>query len=521
MSLVLQYNFSSSNISNNTIYDSITKTYDATMINNPIPNSAGPNSCTPSMQFSSSNSQYININSTVTGTNGLSYACWFKADPSNGNFARIFDFATGEDNSNIIMFIYGGAIGLAVFSGTATLYEPFNSTAFINNNIWTHIVWTLTNPTGWNIYVNGVLYTQYSTAPYPPAMTRTNNYIARSNWSADPYFTGSIADFRVYDGVITQSTVTSIYGQACVPLNLYPLINGQNNLYTPIYCNNLVPTNDNFITCQNCNFGGATVTNTSTQSGEQNCLNTCHTNNMCTSYSYDSSQSSNNCTQYSSRPSQLLGGVNNVNSGYTLNFTKDYNSLSTDQQETVKAKCASQYLNNTFLQNNDIDIGSCLTVDNSTTPSNFNVDAQCLFNIYQTNNLNPPVVNTSTYDNNSLYTDPTTDSTIDNYGYSYDDYLTLQIQKSNLSNNLEKEWMTKESNKSYQQTLENQNNILKTSYTNSIKSIANNDIIYDKNIVNIIENFNNNNNTNKNNFLMLLFIFILVIFLYYILRKIK
>jgi hypothetical protein len=539
MSLVFQYNFSSSNISNNTVYDNVTETYDATMINNPIPNSTGPNPCTPAMQFSSSNSQYLTLPSTETNTNGMSFAFWYYADSSNNNtWSRIFDFSNGSNSNNILIGFSGGGIGLSVYLGSSTPFQPTNIISNICFNQWNHIAWTLSYPEGWNLYVNGSLYTQYSNGTYPNSVTRSLCYLGKSAWN-NPYLNGSIADFRFYNGVITGSTVSSIYESPnCTPLNLYPLINGDNNLYNPIYCTNLVPTNNNFITCQNCNFGDGIVTNTSTQSGEQNCLNACSSNDMCTSYSYDSSQSSNNCTQYSSFPTEMLGGVNNVNSGYSLNFGNDYNDLSSSKQGNVQSRCASQFLNNLFVNNNNVDFGSCVTTSNSSGITNFNVDPQCLFNIYETNDLNPTIINNATYNTNTQYTSPQSDTIIDNYQYKYDDYITEQIQKSNLSNKLEKEWLLKDSNKTYQQTLNQQNNTLKTDYINSIKDILDNDLTYNKNIdnavsdgistnylslsaSNAIEGFENQNKRQGKiqKFLILFFILILIIFLFYIFKK--
>jgi len=530
MSLVLQYNFSSSNVSNNTILNNISGIYDATMINNPIQNSPGPNECTPSMEFNGVYSQYITLPATQTTDNGMSFAFWYYADSSNNNtWSRIFDFSNGSDSDNILAGFSGGGFGFGLYlgEGQSAAFQPVGLMANGCFGQWNHVVWTISYPQGWTFYFNGVLYTEYSSGPYPYSITRSMCYLGKSPWD-NPYFTGSIADFRFYDSTITQSTVTSIYqAKNCIPLNLYPLINDVNDLYNPIYCTNLVPTNNNFITCQNCNFGSGNVTNTSTQSGEQNCLNACNSDKMCTSYSYNLSESTNNCTQYSSFPTEIIAGVSNINSGYSLNFGYDYNSLSASQQENVQTKCANQYLNNTFLQNNNIDMESCITVDNSTNPTNFNVDPQCLFNVYKTHNLNPTVINTSTYNDLPSYLNPTTDSTINNYEYNYDNYIIGQIQKSNLSNKLEKKWSEKSSNKEFEQTLYNQNEALNQDYLDSIQGAIKKDMKYVKNVVDtisnnfdMIESFNNDNKK-KSNVLMLIFIIMLVIFLYYILRKIK
>jgi hypothetical protein len=466
----------------------------------------------------------------ITNSATMSIAFWINISTTNTNWRNIFHVSNQNidccDSGNRLpaMWICPGNTQLYVRHSTSTNGDDGPGCSSyqvpLNTNVFITVVF---NSTTMVLYANAISQQTYTySSPLISADSTASFYMA------DPWYSYGgfqIKNFTFYNSVFSSSDVINLYneesGADLPPLNLYPLINGTNDLYNPIYCNNLVPTNTNFITCENCNFGSGTVTNTSTQSGEQNCLNACDSNDMCTSYTYDLSESSNNCIQYSSFPSEILGGVNNVNSGYSLNFGYDYNSLSSSQQENVQTKCANQYLNNTFLQNNNIDLESCLTVENNSGTTNFNVDPQCLFNIYETNDLNPTVVNNATYTVNSDYTSPQSDTIIDNYEYDYDNYMTQQIQKSNLSNNLEPGWMLKDSNKTYQQNLNQQNNTLKTDYVNSLQDIKKNELTYVNNVRNtIIENFNNDSKK-KNNVLMLIFIFILVIFMYYILRKIK
>jgi hypothetical protein len=87
---------------------------------------------------------------------------------------------------------------------------------------WFHFTWTLTNPFGWNIYINGVLLATFSQAPYPAQVLRENMYIGRycpnnpvfGSGQTIMFMDGSIADFRIYDSVLTQNDVTSIFTQS-------------------------------------------------------------------------------------------------------------------------------------------------------------------------------------------------------------------------------------------------------------------------------------------------------------------
>jgi hypothetical protein len=59
--------------------------------------------------------------------------------------------------------------------------------------------------------MNGVQKTLGDSNLYPANVARFNNYIGRSNWSSDPYFTGNIDDFRVYKRVLTPTEVSTLY----------------------------------------------------------------------------------------------------------------------------------------------------------------------------------------------------------------------------------------------------------------------------------------------------------------------
>ena len=169
------------------------------------------------MDLVASNYQYATLPSFVSGTNGLSFSCWFKADSSNNSYSRIFDFGNGNPNNNIMIAfpsnqnLYFAVYNGTTWSGNVTLTNLQN----ISNNTLNYLVWTMSpnSPYTWTIYINGQSQTLPSNRvfAYPNSILRTSNYIGKSNWNNDPYFKGSIADFRVYKRVISQDEVTAIY----------------------------------------------------------------------------------------------------------------------------------------------------------------------------------------------------------------------------------------------------------------------------------------------------------------------
>jgi hypothetical protein len=95
---------------------------------------------------------------------------------------------------------------------------------------------------------------------YPTSIIRTTCYLGKSNWSGDSYYNGYIDDFRIYDGVLSQSEVNNLYSNT-TPLStsnyklnssdLLTIFNDRsNNRKNPLINNYLIQNyfelNDNF-----------------------------------------------------------------------------------------------------------------------------------------------------------------------------------------------------------------------------------------------------------------------------------
>jgi hypothetical protein len=366
----------------------------------------------------------------------------------------------------------------------------------------------------------------------------------------------------MYTGVLNQSDIQSIYGgdESASSQSTGDIIlnTGFNELYNQIFCD-LFTTNNGFNQCQNCNFGSdQTVNNTSTQQSEQDCLTACNNNHYCTSYLYDTNRTNNNCTQYNSFPDQIMNGVNGMNAGYSLTkFGYDYNNLSGSQQTNVQTKCFSQYLNNQFTPNLQLDTSSCLTVNttqattslqasnvphsdcknsnqqwsenmytdgtlgdcyvtNGENSTYLQTDPKCIYDLYQNNGLNPKVVIDDVFNNNPAYNlSSQGDPVISKYESTYNNYMNTQDQIANINNN---NLVTTPNDSSYQGNVESTNNSLFNQYIDSIKQKD------QQMTVNLIENFENEmQSTNMNNYIRLIIIFLILIisilFLYIILKK--
>ena len=167
--------------------------------------------------------QYATTAAIATGTNGLTFSFWWKSkgDYSNqGGWSRIFDFGNGGGDERIVFAIkYGGDSYPAIEvkrSTNAALSLLLPALTGLCDERWKHVVWTMTNSTTqtstWNIYINNVLRYTGPSGWYPNNITRTNHYIGRS-YSLDGCPNGFIADFRVYNAVLTTQNITDLYNE--------------------------------------------------------------------------------------------------------------------------------------------------------------------------------------------------------------------------------------------------------------------------------------------------------------------
>lgn len=291
------------------------------------------------------------------------------------------------------------------------------------------------------------------------------------------------------------------------------LTNGFNNLYNQIFCN-LFTTNNGFNTYQNSNFGNEMSTwngSYTTQNNEQACLKSCDSNNWCTSYSYNTLNDRNNCTLYSSFPTDIHENVNGINSGYSLKFGYDYNQLNNSQKNNIQKKCANQFLNNTFTKNaKNIDLSSCIQINNNNQVSQLILDPKCVYDIYNQNNIPTQQKDFSTYLDNNGHMNGKNDPLIDQYIPTYYKYHKNKKIISSETTNKEDELIDK--------NIDNLYNKYITSLDEK-KEIINNPSIDIINEIGI-ENFDNNKNTNIYKGISFLIILIIIsIIIFFLFRK--
>ena len=182
--------------------------------------------------------------SQADGTSGWSFEWTFRSGVEAGN-AKIFAIGAGEAVWNIFagpdgggtganFGVYGGAGNYA--NGASGIVEFVNP---ISTTTWYHVVAVAQNITTYNapdgaayfLYVNGQLlnYTGvgiYLNSKAIQQVARPFAYLGKSDWGADPYWTGLIDTFRIYDRALTQSQIYTLYqgemGGCPVPTSAAP-----------------------------------------------------------------------------------------------------------------------------------------------------------------------------------------------------------------------------------------------------------------------------------------------------------
>jgi hypothetical protein len=159
---------------------------------------------------------YVTLPSFAFSNNGLTVTFWVKSQyltqysvyPS-----PIFEFGIGPGYYGM-QFLFTLSQG-PIFSGLSTIPSYLYDSYPIYDGEWHFVACTLSGTsydTYISYYVDGqFIYSSSVPASYRATMIRNTNYLARSDFMPGYGFIGRIDEFRVYDGVLTGSDISSLY----------------------------------------------------------------------------------------------------------------------------------------------------------------------------------------------------------------------------------------------------------------------------------------------------------------------
>jgi len=168
---------------------------------------------------------YVDLpNGLVASRTNVTFEAWV-TDNGSGTWARVFDFgfstagegnaATGTNYLFLTPQAGNGFLRAAITIGSSGNEQIIDWSGWrLPVGILTHVVWTIDAGTQLGrMYVNGAVVGENTSVSFTPAMLgyTVNNWLGRSQWSADPFFNGSITEFRIYDGAMTPEEVQQSY----------------------------------------------------------------------------------------------------------------------------------------------------------------------------------------------------------------------------------------------------------------------------------------------------------------------
>ena len=166
----------------------------------------------------SGSSQYVSLpTGIVSGVGDFTVAAWVKPTALT-KWARVFDFGTGTTNY-MYLASYNPATSKPRFAiRTPAVNEQIIDGTALTAGVWTHVAVTLSGATG-TMYVNGVAAGSNTGFTLKPASlgSTTQNYVGRSQFSADTYLNGAVDELQVYGRALAATEIAALAAPPAAP----------------------------------------------------------------------------------------------------------------------------------------------------------------------------------------------------------------------------------------------------------------------------------------------------------------
>jgi regulation of enolase protein 1 (concanavalin A-like superfamily) len=169
------------------------------------------------------------IGSLISSLTNCTFTTWVNFSNAGGSWQRIFDFGS---NTTVYMFLTPrmgttGALRFAITTGgggTAEMRADAANTLAIG---WHHVTVTIDADSDTvKLYLDGLLVTENTSVTLTPSDlgNTTNNWLGRSQYTADAYFYGMLDEFRIYNRALSHNEVAYLADKGAFIQPVLPLL---------------------------------------------------------------------------------------------------------------------------------------------------------------------------------------------------------------------------------------------------------------------------------------------------------
>jgi hypothetical protein len=146
----------------------------------------------------------------ISTLNEMTIATWVEVDATR-TWQRIVDFG---NNTTVYIFLTPNSntnkIQLAITKNSNPGQQLLNGTTVLPLSMWKHVAVVMDGQKA-SLYVDGSLESTSTVTMRPSDLGTTGaNWLGRSQYAQDPYFKGSLDDFRIYDRALTAEQISAI-----------------------------------------------------------------------------------------------------------------------------------------------------------------------------------------------------------------------------------------------------------------------------------------------------------------------
>ena len=153
------------------------------------------------------------IGSTMSTLSSCTIATWVNWSGQGDAWQRIFDIGTDTTVNMFLTPSTGAGIRFAITAASSGGESRLNASPPLSTG-WHHVAVTIDGTSmSMQLYLDGEIVASGSTQVTPANLGQTtNNWLGRSQYPTDPYFNGSLDDFRIYNTALSEGQVRFVAG---------------------------------------------------------------------------------------------------------------------------------------------------------------------------------------------------------------------------------------------------------------------------------------------------------------------